>query len=104
MEANKTSAVSRLLSNSTVRNICLWAFSVFASVFTFAFLACYVKAMTGGSWKVPLIVSAVLTLAGMCLACWVHYRDLKKMSNERKYTPTLEKSQGASQATTSTEQ
>lgn len=63
MEANKT-----LLDNPTVRNIALKAFIVFVSVFMFVFLACYIKAMTGGPWKVPILASGAMTAVSLIMA------------------------------------
>lgn len=63
MEANKT-----LVDNPTVRNIALWAFIVFASVFMFVFLACYIKALTGGPWAVPIMASGAITVVSLIMA------------------------------------
>lgn len=76
MEANKTSTALRLLDNPTVRNIAIKTFVAIASLFTFVFLACYVKAMTGGSWKIPLIIAGLLTAAGLALLYWANSRKI----------------------------
>lgn len=52
--------------------------AILMSTFVFLFLACYIKSMTGGPWKVPLIIAGLITTVGLCAAYWAHSRRIGK--------------------------
>jgi hypothetical protein len=72
MEANKYMPADKFvaschLSSDTVKKIGTALFTAFAAAFSFLFIACYLKALYGGSWKVPLIVAGASTAVSLCL-------------------------------------
>lgn len=69
---------ARYLNKGTVKKIGICLFSVLATAFSFLVIACYIKSMTGGPWKVPLIIAGAITTVGLCAAYWAHSRRIGK--------------------------